>query len=68
MNGKEIKELRHSLCLSQEKFGALIGMTCATIGRWEKETYKPSPLALEKLKKIMPIEKHEKKEEKDGTI
>ncbi|MCK5616635.1 helix-turn-helix transcriptional regulator [Candidatus Pacearchaeota archaeon] len=50
MNKKEIKKLREKLNMSQEKFAALLGVTRLTVIHWENGIYKPSPLALEKLK------------------
>lgn len=48
----EIKDLRKKLGLSQEAFAHVLGVTFQTINRWERGTYKPSRLALEKLKQL----------------
>ncbi|MBW4566179.1 MAG: helix-turn-helix domain-containing protein [Mojavia pulchra JT2-VF2] len=40
-----VRELRHTMQLSQEKFTEL-GMTFATINRWENGRATPSALAL----------------------
>lgn len=47
-----IKEIRLKTGLSQERFAAVVGVTCLTVGKWERGLAKPSPLALEKLKKM----------------
>lgn len=52
MTGEEIKKLRIKLGVSQERFGQLLGVTWGTIQRWETGKFKPSHLALEKLKQI----------------
>lgn len=49
MDKEEIKKLRKSLKLSQEKFAALLGVTRLTVVNWENGAYNPSPLAVEKL-------------------
>jgi len=52
MNAIEIKDIREKLGLSQEALAHLLGVSFQTINRWEKGTFKPSPLALEKLKSL----------------
>jgi transcriptional regulator with XRE-family HTH domain len=51
--GKLIRELRLETGLTQEKFAAELGVTYPTINRWENNRATPSPLALEKIKKIV---------------
>ncbi len=52
MDGKEIRELRKKLGLSQQLFAVLIGTSLPSISGWETNKHKPSHLALEKLEKI----------------
>ena len=49
---KMIRKLRTALGLTQEQFAAKIGVTYSTINRWENNKSKPSPLAMQKIKKI----------------
>ena len=51
--GKFIRELRLALGLTQEKFATTLGVTYSTINRWETGRSKPSPLAMEKIDKIL---------------
>lgn len=44
-----VRELRHTMQLSQEKFADKLGMTFATINRWENGHATPSPLALKQI-------------------
>ncbi len=48
----DIRALREKMQLSREKFGHLVGVTGATVMRWEQGKSEPSPLALQKLKQI----------------
>jgi putative transcriptional regulator len=48
----DIKSMRQKLGLTQEKFAQVLGVTFGTVNRWEKGKTKPSPLAVEKMKKI----------------
>ncbi len=59
MKGDEIKLLRQSLNLSQEKLARQLGVTFTTINRWENNKSKPSPLALEKLNTLSKKVKNE---------
>ena len=47
--GNLIRELRIETGLTQEKFGAVLGVTYPTVSRWENGLAKPSPLALKKI-------------------
>lgn len=49
MTGKEIKRLRQKIELTQAQMGKLIGVSCATIQRWEKDYHVPSQLAIQRL-------------------
>jgi transcriptional regulator with XRE-family HTH domain len=51
--GKLIRSLRLETGLTQEKFAAELGVTFPTINRWENNRAKPSPLALEKIEKMV---------------
>jgi DNA-binding transcriptional regulator YiaG len=46
MDGHEIKVLRQQLELTQEEFAHKVGVTFATVNRWENHKSKPSKLAL----------------------
>lgn len=52
MNANDIKRIREKLGLSQEALAHLIGVSFQTINRWERGIFKPSPLALEKMKSL----------------
>jgi len=47
-----VSELRQRLCISRDALAREIGMTVKTVYLWEKGKFKPSPLALEKLKEL----------------
>ena len=53
MEAREIKELRKRLGLTREQLAHRLGMTLGTVARWEAGKSKPSPLALEKLNKLV---------------
>ncbi len=53
MTAKEIKELRKSLGLTQDKFAYKLGIASSTIYFWESGRVSPSPLALEKLTALL---------------
>lgn len=48
-----IREIRQVLGLTQEQFAVKLGVTFPTVNRWENLKTKPSPLALQKLQKIL---------------
>jgi len=48
-----IRDLREITGLSQEKFAAKIGVSFATVNRWEKGHSNPSPLAIEKVQGML---------------
>jgi DNA-binding transcriptional regulator YiaG len=52
MNSLEIKEIREKLGLTQEALAHILGVSFQTINRWERGLFSPSPLALEKLKRL----------------
>lgn len=47
-----IREIRLELSLTQEQFAAKLGVSFPTVNRWENQKAKPSPLAIQKLKKL----------------
>jgi len=51
--GDVIRNLRLELGLTQEKFAAQLGVSFPTVNRWENKHAKPSPLALEKIERMM---------------
>ena len=44
--GRMLRELRERMGLTQEKLAPRLGVTLATINRWENGHTRPSPLAL----------------------
>lgn len=44
-----VRKLRRKLGLTQEKFAAKLGVSFATLNRWENGRAKPSPLAVQRL-------------------
>ncbi|MBM3242134.1 helix-turn-helix domain-containing protein [Candidatus Poribacteria bacterium] len=55
MNPNEIKILRQQLNLSQEKFATILGVSFATVNRWEKGHNQPCGKALSSLNLIKSI-------------
>lgn len=51
--GRFIRELRLLAGLTQEQFATNLGVKYSTINRWENGHYKPSPLAMEKVREIL---------------
>jgi putative transcriptional regulator len=49
--GNLIRELRIEIGLTQQKFGAALGVTYPTVSRWENGLAQPSPLAIKKIEK-----------------
>jgi len=49
---KKVKELRLRLGMTQKQFAEAVGVHVVTIIRWEKGSFNPSDLALEKLKQL----------------
>jgi len=52
MTPEEIQEIRHKLCVSQEKFAQLLGTTVVTVNRWENGKTTPSRLYIKELKEL----------------
>jgi DNA-binding transcriptional regulator YiaG len=61
MDKETIKELRHKLGLSQEGLARKLGVSVITVRRWEKGSFKPSPLALQRIEELI-------KETKTGPL
>jgi transcriptional regulator with XRE-family HTH domain len=51
--GKLIRELRLANELTQEQFAASLGVVYSTLNRWENGHAQPSPLAIQKLEKVL---------------
>lgn len=51
--GSLIRELRLETKLTQEEFAAELGVTCATVNRWENQRGKPSKLALKLIEETL---------------
>ena len=54
---QNIRDIRIGLGLSQERFARKLGVSFPTVNRWENKKAKPSPLAIQKLKKLLSIHK-----------
>lgn len=52
-----IREVRLEMGLTQEQFAAKLGVSFPTVNRWENQKAKPSPLALQKLLKLLSARK-----------
>jgi DNA-binding transcriptional regulator YiaG len=52
MEGRQIKNLRKDVGLTQEQFARRLGVSFSTVNRWENDKGKPSPLAMEKVKRV----------------
>ena len=48
----QIRTLRLALKLTQEQFASQLGVTFATVNRWERGKTTPSPLARQHLQKM----------------
>lgn len=59
MDKEAIRELRLKLGLSQEGLARKLGVSVLTVRRWERGTYKPSPLALMRIEELMEEMKNE---------
>jgi len=47
-----VKELRYRLGMTQEQFAAELGVTAASVHRWESGRATPSPLALKVMQSL----------------
>ena len=63
MTADEIRTLRTRLGLTQEQLAANLGVSWATVQRWEKGKTKPSPLAEARLRELFERIERERKEQ-----
>lgn len=50
---QHVREIRLEMGLTQEQFAAKLGVSFPTVNRWENKKTKPSPLAIQKLQKLL---------------
>ena len=55
MDGKDVKEIRLSLELTQEEFARRLGVTLCTVNRWENNKVSPSRLAKKQLQRVAAL-------------
>lgn len=67
MEKTDIKELRRRLGITQKRLAEELGVTLATVGRWECGLREPSSLAVKAMGLLMEVEdmKGQLKENKD---
>ncbi len=63
----DIREVRLEMGLTQEQFAAKIGVSFPTVNRWENQKAKPSPLALQKLQKLLSAFKKKSRINQNGV-
>ncbi len=51
--GASIRELRRNLRMTQEEFAHTLGITVATVNRWENGHAKPSKLARRAIERLV---------------
>lgn len=52
MSPEQIKTMRQDMKLSQEDFAHKLGVTYGTVNRWENGGYKPSKMAIQRIKEV----------------
>ncbi len=52
-SGTSIRELRRNLRMTQEEFAHTLGITVATVNRWENGHAKPSKLARRAIERLV---------------
>lgn len=57
MKQRNIKELRQQLGLTQKRLAKELGVTLATVGRWECGLREPSPLAVRAMELLLEVER-----------
>jgi putative transcriptional regulator len=57
---QHVLEIRLQMGLTQEQFAAKLGVSFPTVNRWENKKTKPSPLAIQKLQKLLSALKRKK--------
>ena len=67
MEHESIKDVRHHLRLTQKRLAEELGVTLATVGRWECGLREPSPLAVRAMDLLLEVErlKIQRREEKE---
>ena len=60
MKAEEIKLLRHRLRLSQKELARQLGVTLATVGRWECGLREPSSLAVRAMEPLLEVDQLQK--------
>jgi putative transcriptional regulator len=55
----DIRELRRNLRMTQEEFAHTLGITVATVNRWENGHARPSKLARRAIERLAQIRKSE---------
>src|SRR5436190_21812215 len=53
LDGKSIKEIRGQLGLSQEAFAAALGVSFATVNRWENDKAKPQKDRINRIRAML---------------
>lgn len=48
-----VRKIRDRTGLTQEQFAAKLGVTFATVNRWENGRSQPSPLAMQRLEELV---------------
>lgn len=66
MEGKQIRELRLQLELSQERFAQHLGVSLQTVRRWEEGLTKPLPIISLKLKELQTKTEQQKEDSMAG--
>lgn len=57
---QQVLEMRLEMGLTQEQFASKLGVSFLTVNRWENKKTKPSPLAIQKLQKLLSALKKKK--------
>ena len=52
---QQLKHRREERKLSQEHVARMVGISLRTLQRWEKKGNKPSPMAQERIKKVLEV-------------
>jgi len=52
MRADDIRRIRLSLSMSQQRFAERLGVSITTVNRWERGRSNPSPLALTRLRRM----------------
>lgn len=64
---QHVLEIRLEMGLTQEQFAAKLGVSFPTVNRWENRKTKPSPLAIQKLQKLLSALKKKKSTSQDNV-